>query len=403
MVHRLLSMTLVLMVIGCAQTGQRSPSARPGIDVLLTDSLRLVSGRRVGLLTNQTGVDRSGIGDLERLLEAGVQVTAIFSPEHGYRGALDQEDIGHGIDSATGIPIYSLYGATRSPTAAMLASLEVLLVDLQDIGARPYTYGSTMLLAMRAAQPADVTVLVLDRPNPVGGLAVQGPVLDTAFSSFVGMLPVAQRHGMTLGELALFGNVVLDIGAGLTVIPVAGWRRGQWFDETGLPWIRPSPNMPNLESATHYPGFVLFEATNLSVGRGTPVAFQVIAAPWLSPRRVRETVGEFTGVRLSDTTVTPVAPTDGKYDGLRLPALRVRVAVRDRYDPTATAIALLTAIRTVHHDSLRIDPARLDRLAGSGRVRRAVERGDSWMQIVESWRAGQREFLERRAEFLIYR
>lgn len=376
---------------------------RPGIDVLLTDSIGVIADRRVGLLTNQTGVDRAGTGDLERLLEAGVQVTAIFSPEHGYRGILDQEHIEHHIDSATGIPVYSLYGRVRAPTPDMLSSIDVLLIDLQDIGARPYTYISTALRAMRAAQPEEVPVVILDRPNPIGGVAIQGPVLDTAFASFVGMLPVALRHGMTLGELARFGNAVLDIHADLTVVPVAGWTRGQWFDDTGLPWVRPSPNMPSLESATHYPGVVLLEGTNLSVGRGTPIAFRVIGAPWLRPSTVIAALGSVPGVGLADTTVTPAGPSDGKFDGVRLPSVRLQVLDRGAYDPTTTAIALLAAIRSTHPNRLAIDSARFDRLAGSEWLRRALERGESAAQIAGQWEAERRAFLRVREPWLIYR
>src|SRR5574341_1107000 len=304
-----------VVVIGCAAAGPSRPAVRPGIDVLLTDSLHLVAGRRVGLLTNQTGVDSRGESDVERLLRAGVRLTALFSPEHGFRGVLDQENIGQGVDSATGLLIYSLYGAVRAPTPAMLQNVDLLLVDLQDIGARPYTYISTTLLTLQAAAPLGRRVVVLDRPDPVGGVAVQGPMLDTAFASFVGFLPVPVRHGMTLGELARLGAARLGLSPGLTVVPLGGWSRDRWFDDTGLPWVRPSPNMPDLESATHYPGVVVFEGTNLSVGRGTPIAFQVLGAPWLDPARVRALVGEVAGVALRDTTITPVSPTDGKYPG----------------------------------------------------------------------------------------
>ncbi len=369
---------------------------------MLTDSVRLITGRRVGLLTNQTGVDRSGMGDLERLLDAGVQVTAIFSPEHGYRGVLDQEDIGHGTDSATGIPIYSLYGAERAPTPAMFENVDVLLIDLQDIGARPYTYISTALLAMRVAARSEVHVVLLDRPNPIAGVAVQGPVLDTAFATFVGMLPVALRHGMTIGELALMGNAQLRMGAALTVVPVDGWRRVLWFDQTGLPWIRPSPNMPSLESATHYPGLVLLEGTNLSVGRGTPIAFQLLAAPWLNTRGVIDRVAPQVGVAFRDSVVVPESPTDGKYAGASLPAIVLEVTDRAAYDPVVTTIALLAAVRRVHADSFRFTPATFDRLAGNDGVRLMLERGEPWETIVASWTAGLTKFREMRRQYLLY-
>ncbi|GIW53459.1 MAG: hypothetical protein KatS3mg081_2814 [Gemmatimonadales bacterium] len=376
---------------------------RPGIEVLLSDSLHLISGLRIGLLTNQTGVDRHGVADLDRLLAAGAQVTAIFAPEHGYRGFLDEAIIDHGLDSSTGIRIWSLYGEVRAPTPEMLEPLDAVVIDLQDMGARPYTYISTALLTMQAAAKHGVRVILLDRPNPIGGVLVQGPVLDTAFSSFVGMLPVAMRHGMTMGELALMGNRVLGLQADLVVVPAAGWRRTLWLDQTGLPWVRPSPNMPDLESAAHYPGTVLFEGTNLSVGRGTPVAFQVVGAPWLSPREVIARMGTLPGVSVSDTVIVPRAPGDGKYDGVQLPSVRLRVADRRIYDPVRAAVALLVAVREVHRDSLKIDAGRFDRLAGGSGLRGAVESGLGAGEIAALWEQELASFRRLREQFLLYR
>ena len=388
------------LLAGCA--GRPADPVRPGIDVLLADSVHLVRGRRVGILTNQTGVDRIGRDDLSRLREAGITVTAILSPEHGFRGTQDVENIGRGVDSATGLPIFSLYGATREPTPAMLALVDVLLIDLQDVGTRTYTYVSTALLALRAAAAADVPVVVLDRPDPIGGTLVQGPVLDTALASFVGMLPVPLRHGMTLGELVRFGDAELAIHGRLVVIPAAGWRRDAWFDATGLPWVRPSPSMPSLESATHYPGLVLFEATNLSVGRGTPNAFQLIGAPWLDARALIAAVEPIPGVRLSDTTVTPVAPPDGKFDGIAIPAVRLRATDRLQYDPVATAVRLLDAVRRRHPDAFTLDTMRFDQLAGTTRLRRALAAGVAPDSIVARWQRGLSRFREVRRQYLLY-
>jgi uncharacterized protein YbbC (DUF1343 family) len=393
---------LALLLAGCTPAAPADQAVRPGIEVLLEDSTHLITGRRVGLLTNQTGRDRNGVSDLERLLDAGVEVTAIFAPEHGYRGVLDEELIAHGIDPATGTAIFSLYGNVQAPTAEMLREVEVVLVDLHDIGARPYTFISTALRTMESAAVHDVHVVVLDRPNPIGGVHVQGPVLDTAFSSFVGMLPVALRHGMTLGELARFGNEHLGTGADLTVVPAAGWTRDQWYDRTGLPWVRPSPSMPDLESATHYPGLVLFEATNLSVGRGTPAAFQVIGAPWLDAEAVVRAVAPRPGVLLGDTVVRPEAPPDDKYDGRDVSAVRLRVTDRERYDPVETAVALLVAIGELHGDSLTVRAARLAQLAGSDALWEEVERGASWEEIVTGWREPLAGFLQVRERYLIY-
>ncbi len=391
------------VVVACAGAPQDAPPVRPGIEVLLSDSLHLVRDARIGILTNQTGVDRAGRGDIELLRAAGLNLTAIFSPEHGFRGTQDRENIGNAVDSATGVPIFSLYGPVRAPTPAMWERVDVLLVDLQDIGARPYTYISTTLLALRSARDRGRRVIVLDRPNPVGGDLIQGPTLDSAFASFVGMLPIPLRHGLTIGELARYGNDVLGIGADLVVVPADGWHRAAWYDRTGLRWVPPSPSMPDLESAAHYPGLVLFEATNLSVGRGTPVAFQVLAAPWLDPATLIARLPALPGVSLSDTLVFPEAPPDGKYGGLEIPAVRFRVTNRASYDPTQVAVALLVGLTSLHRDSLRIDARAFDQRAGTDRVRLGLERGYTTSRIWTAWRGDLDRFSARRQAYLLYR
>lgn len=387
MTHRPFPLGLVVSIgclVACA-AGEPAPPVRPGIVVLLEDSAHLLEGRRIGLLTNHTGIDAEGRGDLERLLDAGAQVTAIFSPEHGYRGVLDTEQIGHGVDSATGLPVFSLYGETREPTPEMLAAIDLLLIDLQDIGARPYTYASTMLLAMRACGGAGVRVAVLDRPNPIGGTLVQGPLLDSRHRSFVGMLEIPMRHGMTMGELARLGRGRLGLTTDLVVVPASGWTRTQWFDETGLPWVRPSPSMPNLESATHYPGTVIFEASNLSVGRGTPVAFQVVGAPWMDAAGVLALVGEQPGVALTDTAVVPIAPPDDKFAGRQISAVKLRVTDRGVYDPVALSVRLLAAVRERHGAELEVVTERLARLLGTSEVWAQVQAGTEAGRIVAAW------------------
>lgn len=395
---------MTIAILGCLVcAGPEAEPVQPGIDVLLADSTHLVANRRVGLLTNQTGVDRVGRDDVARLQAAGVTLSAIFSPEHGFRGVLDQDNIGNGVDSATGLPVFSLYGAVRAPTAEMLAGIDVLLVDLQDVGTRTYTYVSTALLALRAAAAVRVPVVVLDRPNPIGGQLVQGPVLDTALASFIGMLPVPLRHGLTIGELLRLAASGSDLEPWLHVVPVRGWSRDRWFDEVGLPWVRPSPNLPSLESATHYPGLVLFEASNLSVGRGTPLAFQVVAAPWLDAAAVARSLGAVTGVAFSVASVTPEVPSDGKFAGITMPAVRLRVTDRTSYDPVATAVRLLDAIRARHGDSLRLDPDGFDRRAGTRTLRMALERGTPPEAIAASWGADLAAFERRRQAYLLYR
>ncbi len=339
------------------------PRVRPGIDVLLGDSLHLIAGRRIGLLTNQTGVDAAGVPTIDRLRAAfpstqhpapSTRLVALFAPEHHFSASLRPgETFGDTVDAATGLPIYSLYGANRAPTAAQLAGLDVLVVDLQDVGVRTFTYISTIVVTMRAAAAAGKQVIVLDRPNPIG-CRMQGPVLDTAYASFIGMLPVPLRHGLTMGELARFANGELRIGADLVVVPVAGWRRCDWFDRTGLPFVRPSPNLPDLEALAWYPGTVLFEATNLSVGRGTDHPFTQLGAPWLRPDPLRAMLR---ASRIGSETVrfTPARPGDDKFDGVELAGLRLGRLDRERTDPIAVAVWLLDALAAQQSPAFQLD------------------------------------------------
>src|SRR5437016_6891449 len=338
--HRLV---WILLGIGCS-SGTRAPSpasaqVRPGIEVLLADSAHLIAGKRVGLLSNNTGVDHLGRRDVDLLRTApGARLTVLFSPEHGFLGKEDRSGLPDSRDSATGLPIYSLYGGSRTAARAAVDSVDVLLIDLQDIGARYYTYIATTVQLMRDATRAGKRVIVLDRPDPVGGTAVQGNVRARAGdpdSAFSGFMPVPMRYGMTLGELARLANDALAIGADLGVVPAAGWNRTMSYDQTGLPWVKPSPNMPEIESALLYPGTCLFEGTNVSVGRGTATAFQVLGASWFDPDSVIQRLDKsaLVGVDVERTTFTPMAPTDGKYAGVALEGLEPHVLDRRVYAP----------------------------------------------------------------------
>jgi uncharacterized protein YbbC (DUF1343 family) len=377
---------------------------RPGIEVLLTDSLGLVRDRRVGLVTNQTGVDADGISDVERLRTAGVRLVALFSPEHGFRGAADPgATIASTVDSATGLPIYSLYGRVSAPTPEMLRDIEVMLVDLQDAGARYYTYLATTVGVMQAGAAAGIRVVVLDRPDPIGGL-VQGNVLRPEHITSVGRLEVAMRHGMTLGELARLARNDLGLETDLTVVPVAGWRRGETIDRTGLPFVPPSPNLRTVESLFHYPGLCLFEGTNLSVGRGSDAPFEQIGAPWLDTAAVlREVRGaRLPGVRFAGVAFRPSRPGDGKYADTTVVGLRLAVTDRDTYDPTATAVHLLAAIRRIHAARFAWIPAHFDRLAGTTALREAIDAGTDPGVIVAGWGAERERFIARRQPALLY-
>jgi len=380
---------------------------RPGIEVLVTDSANLIAGKRLGLLTNHTGIDRQGRRDVDVLLANGDRPTALFSPEHGFRGTEDRPGLPDGMDSATGLPIYSLYGGSRAAARAALDSIDVLLIDLQDIGARYYTYIATAASLMRDAARAGKRVVVLDRPNPIGGRDVQGNVRERPAdpdSVLVGFLPIPMRHGMTLGELARMANDVLGIGADLVVVPAAGWQRTMLFGQTGLPWVKPSPNMPDLESALHYPGICLFEGTNVSVGRGTAFAFQVIGAPWLDADAVRRRLPAevLVGVDVTTTVFTPRQPTDGKYDGRELRGLRVHVTDAKAYDPTRLAVALLAAIRASHPRELKINAPRFDGLAAGPELRQALEAGHPARPIWAMWEDDLKRFQSVRAKYLLY-
>ena len=401
----------LLGLLACA--GAAGAQVRPGIDVVLADSAHLIAHKRLGLLTNQTGVDAAGRRDVDVLIAEGYRVTALFSPEHGFRGLEDRPGLPDGVDSASGLPIYSLYGGTPLSRLAALDSLDAFLVDLQDIGARYYTYPASATQLMREAARRGKPVIVLDRPDPVGGDVVQGNVrarVADPDSAFVGFLPIPMRHGMTLGELLRLANDRLRLHAALTVVPAAGWRRAFYFDATGLPWIKPSPNMPELESAIHYAGTCLFEGTNLSVGRGTAFAFEIVGAPWLDTAAVLERLRErgrgtgegLAGVEIRGVTFTPRAPTDGKYDGVALRGIRLRVTDRRRYDPTKTAVALLAALRAVHRDSLRFNERSFDRLAAGPDLRRALVAGRSPAVIWRSWAGALARFRAMRGRYLLY-
>ena len=406
------SLSLVA-VFACAGYQPALAQVRPGIEVLMSDSIGVVAGKRVALLTNQTGVDRLGRRDIDLLRGTpGVRLVVVLSPEHGPRGTEDRPGLPDAVDVASGLPIYSLYGGTPLPQIAALDSVDVVLVDLQDVGARYYSYPTTAVLLLEEATRRGKPFVVLDRPNPIAGVAVQGNVVTTIrrperVSDF---LPVAMRHGMTLGELVRLANDELAIHGRLTVVPALGWHRAMYYDDTGLPWVRPSPNLRDLESATHYPGTCLFEGTNLSVGRGTTYEFQVVGAPWLDTAAVLSRLriwgpwaqGALTGVDVSGVVFTPRAPTDGKYDGVELRGIRLRATDRRRYDPTRAAILMLSAIRATHPDSLQFDAKRFDQLAGGDELRRAILAPRVGEAVWGPWEGRLERFRRVRAKYLLY-
>ncbi len=412
---------------GCARSaGARVPptgavGVRPGITVLLEDSIALIRGRRIGLLTNQTGVDAHGVSDIELLRgpaahAAGVTLVRLFSPEHGIRGTEDHTQLASGIDERSGLAVHSLYTVTAiAPPDSLLVDLDALVYDLQDIGTRTWTYVGSMIYALHAAARRHLPIIVLDRPNPITGDHVDGPMLDTALANPdehtlqrpakpYALYPFPLRHGMTMGELALFYNSVLGINAQLHVMRMTGWRRGMWFDETGLPWVRPSPNLPTLASALVYPSVVAFESSNVSVGRGTPDAFQRFGAPWLNAVRVAELLNgrRLPGVRFVVDPFTPENPSDGKYNRVRLPGVRVDVTDRNAVQVGRVGAAILWAVSQVNRDSLHITPLGFDERFGSTRAREAILRGEDPDTVVASYRPAVTRFLTAARPFRVY-
>jgi uncharacterized protein YbbC (DUF1343 family) len=379
-------------------------SVRPGVEVLLEDSLHLVADKRVGLLTNQTGVDASGRSSIDRLFEHDdIDLVALFSPEHGIRGTAEAgETVEDGRDPETGLPIHSLYGSVRKPTPEMLEGIDVLVVDYQDIGARYWTYASTMTLAMEAAGEAEIPIVVLDRPNPIGG-ATQGNILLPRFGTFVGRFPIPMRHGMTPGELARYSSGEFGIEVDLHVAPAEGWSREMTFAETGLPWIQPSPNMPDIESATHYPGTCLFEGTRLSVARGTDRPFQQVGAPWLDGEALARTMNGYglPGVRFEAVRFTPVSPGDGKFDGVEVEGVRL-IATSTEYDPTHAALALLVETHRMSAENWGWLQSHFDRLAGTDLLRQGITEGASVDELRAGWDEALEEFKRTREPYLIY-
>ena len=404
-------------------TMHRPEKIRPGISVLLDDRIGLIRGLRVALVTNQTGIDEHGDSDIDllrndsRARKARVQLVALFSPEHGIRGTEDRQFVENGVDAKSGLAVHSLYTSqTIPPPDSLLRGVQVIIVDLQDIGTRTWTFTGLMLYTLRAGARNGIPVLVLDRPNPITGTHFEGPLLDSAIANpndpvpgapgkAYALYPVPLRHGMTMGEMALVFNAKLAIGAALTVVPVKGWHRAQWFDETGLPWVKPSPNMPSVASALLYDGLVAFEATNVSVGRGTDIAFQRVGAPWLKAKEVVDLLADrlMPGVKFEAERFTPQSPTDGKYPGQGIAGVRIVVTDRERANPSRIGAALFWAIARTSGDSLRIRDAAFDDRFGAARVREALLRGEDPDAVLDRELPAAVAFREAIKPYLIYK
>jgi uncharacterized protein YbbC (DUF1343 family)/CubicO group peptidase (beta-lactamase class C family) len=372
---------------------------QPGIEVLAASGFAPLVGKRIGVITNQTAIAKQGRSTLQLLLHApGVKVGAIFAPEHGLSGQLD-EKIASGRDSATGLPVYSLYGKVKRPTARMLQGLDALVYDIQDVGTRFFTYITTMAYAMESATAASLDFYVLDRPDPISAAYVQGPVLDPGLECFIGCFPLPVRYGMTPGELAQLLNHEKGIGARLHVVRMAGYQRRDWLDQTGLRWVNPSPNLRSLTEAILYSGVGMIESANVSVGRGTATPFEVIGAPWISSPRLARYLNQRC---LGGIVFEPVAfiPQANPFRGQRCEGVRLRLVDRAALNTPALGVELASALYRLYPGKFQID--RTVSMIGSRRVLQAIKNGDDPRDIQRGWQPGLHNFRRLRARYLLY-
>jgi uncharacterized protein YbbC (DUF1343 family)/CubicO group peptidase (beta-lactamase class C family) len=380
-----------------ARTGQ----TQTGLDVLAGKSFIPLHGRRIGLITNHTGLDMRGKRNIDLMRSAGINIVALFSPEHGFAGVEDRPGLADTVDQATGIKVFSLYGKTQRPTPEMLRGMDALVFDIQDIGTRFYTYTATMAYCMEAAAKAKIPYFVLDRPNPITGVHVEGPMLDSDKLSFVAYYPLPLRHGMTIGEMAKMFNVENHIGANLTVVEMKDWQRGDWFDSTGFPWTDPSPNMRSLNAALLYPGVGMIEyAKNYSVGRGTDAPFEQIGAEFINGPELAAYLNRrmIPGVRVYATNFTP---TESNLKGKVVHGVRFMITGREAFDSARLGLELCAALQKLYPG--KIDFASNKKLIGNDDVIRAIESGDDPRAIQQKMQDAVEQFLKVRDKYLIYR
>lgn len=376
---------------------------KTGLDILVHEQAHLLANQRVGLVSMPAAVLPDLTLALDALRGAGIHLTALFGPEHGFRGAaLDGSQVGDTIDPHTGLPVYSLYGAISEPTAEMLSNVDALVFDMQDVGVRFYTYLSTLFYVLSSAGKRDKPVFVLDRPNPITGNIVEGGPIAPGLESFVGIINIPMRHGMTLGELALYMNTEYSLNADVYVIEMRSWQRAMWFDETALPWVPTSPAMPHLSTAILYPGMCLLEGTNLSLGRGTALPFEVCGAPWLAGRgdALAEALNalRLSGVRFRATVFTPAA---SNHAGSECHGVQVHVIDRNAFRAVEMALNLIAVARCASGDAWMWNP-HFDRLAGDSSIRSAVDAGTKVAELLAAWKESISVFVHQREKYLIY-
>lgn len=374
----------------------------------------LFSGKRVGIITNHTAYNRAGKHITDIFLQmTDVRLTALFGPEHGIRGEADAGvEVDSQKDPLNGIPIYSLYGKTRKPTPEMLKNVDVLIFDIQDIGSRFYTYIWTMALAMEAAAEQGKTFVILDRPNPLNGTTVEGNLLEPAFSTFVGMYSIPVRHGMTIGELARMFNgegwLKNKVKADLKIIPLKNWQRSMWYDQTGLKFRKPSPNMPDLSTATVYPGICLLEGTNISEGRGTLQPFLHFGAPWINGMRLADSLNalRLSGVHFVNERFTPRAikgmSMHPKFQNRLCRGIKIQVTDRSVFHSYETGIRITALLHRLYPDSLQWHTTHFDRLCGTAKIRKTILKNDSLNYLIKSFEAQKKNFILKRKQYLLY-
>lgn len=404
---------VLLLLISCSAEVEKE-TVIIGADILIEEHLDLIESQTVGIITNHTALlsDGKHLVDTLHALNS-VNVKCLFGPEHGIRGdAPDGESIGNGVDNLTGLPIISLYGQTRKPSAEMLVNIDVLIFDIQDIGARFYTYISTMFYSIQSAAENNIKIIILDRPNPIGGHRVEGPILKTEFRSFVGISQIPIRHGMTVGELAMFFNrkEILRTSqiADLKVIKMKNWKRHYYYDDCNIKWVKPSPNMPDLETALIYPGMCLLEATNISEGRGTYSPFLKIGSPFLNSIKLIEKMGKFNfkGISIAPVHFTPVEipnmSKDPKYENEFCEGVKFEITDRNEFNPIEFGITLISILKRIHSDEFNISDKRMDKLWGSDELRLSLDKGISPSEIIKMHIDELEDFKKQREKFLLY-
>ncbi|MDD2805549.1 MAG: DUF1343 domain-containing protein [Elusimicrobiales bacterium] len=384
--------------------GQARAAVVTGLDAAESTDFEMFAGKRVGLVTNQTGLNAAGRSGVDSLFSSRkARLAAIFSPEHGFRGnAADGEGINNSTDPVTGLPIYSLYGKTHRPTSAMLAGIDVLVFDIQDVGARFYTYLTTMALCMEEAGKRNIPFVVLDRPNPISGLVLEGPVLAKNIQDFTGYFPVPVRHGMTAGEMALLHKDLRNIAVNLSVVKLQGWDRSSFYGDTGLAWVNPSPNIRGVDAAIMYPGIGGFEATNMAVGRGTDAPFLWFGAPWLNAERLAATLSAagLPGVRFS---VESKRPELDIYAGKLCRGVRMEITDRAAVRPMDIFVLAVCALRdSAYYREFRFDEAALRLIAGNNVYKAIFESKDPPEKIMADFRAQCAAFDKLRGRYLLY-